>query len=665
MGFEIYRFSGGVFDYKEDASTKEAKALLGGKGAGLVVMAQAGMPVPPGFTIPTTACHEYMAFGSDQVARNAWMAKLTERVIENMEWLTEKFGYRPLVSVRSGAPISMPGMMDTILNVGLTVENSFAWEERIGKRATADSMRRLVQMLGATGYGVPMGVFDFKMAKAKKELNKASDTDLNDAELLGVVDAYLKAFHENKGFPFPDKDWKEQLRVAIKAVFESWNSERATEYRKLNKIDDSMGTAVNVQAMVFGNMGDDSGSGVLFTRNPSTGERAIMAEYLKNAQGEDVVAGIRTPEKLELTGKANGDGHSPAWQCNLAYVCEQLETMYRDMVDVEFTVQKGELYLLQSRTGKRSARAAFKIAVDLVAEGVIQRTEALKRLTKEQFKVVRRPMIDPSFKVKPHLTGIPACPGIVAGRPVFSSNDAVAAKDDVILVTHETSPNDIAGMAKSVGILTQTGGATSHAAVVARAMDRACVVGCTDMKLTEDGFEAKLVTIDGSTGNVWFDVKVPTIDASDDPAVRQVVEWCYELTGACENVPVDIGVARPHRVVAAEWWGSEKVLKAVLSGIAALPIKSHIVLDLTPPKELQHPDDLMVLGICGQDEADLGFDAVLSEQLSQFSNKLGGLRLIGDMDDVAAAEALGFQVISASAAPEALPADYVALSVLG
>jgi len=658
MGFEIYRFSGGVFDYKHDAATKEAKALLGGKGAGLVVMAQAGMPVPAGFTIPTTACQEYMAFGVDEVARNAWMAKLMEQVFDHMTWLELKFGYRPLVSVRSGAPISMPGMMDTILNVGLTKENYSAWEDKLSLRAAADCERRLVQMLGSTGYGVPMQVFDFQLAKVKKEAGKTSDTELSAVQMSKAAMNMRAAFEQNQGKPFPFDDWKEQLRVAIKAVFESWNSERAIEYRKINKIDDSMGTAVNVQAMVFGNMGDTSGSGVLFTRNPSTGEAKIMAEYLANAQGEDVVAGIRTPEKLELHQDYYG------WQGQLAKLCETLETMYKDMVDVEFTVQKGELFVLQSRSGKRSARAAFQIAVDLVAEGVIKWTEALKRLSKEQFKVVRRPMIDPKFKVKPHMTGLPACPGVVAGRPVFSSEDAVAAKDDVILVTHETSPNDIAGMAKAIGILTQTGGATSHAAVVARAMDRACVVGCTELKLTEDGFAAKKVTIDGSTGSVWFDVDVPVIDASDDASVRQVIDWCYELTGACENVPVDIGTARPHRIVAAEWWGSWQVLQAVLTGLALLPIRSHITLDLTPPKALQHPDDATLLGMFGDAEADAGFDDLISVKLADFGSKLGGLKLLGEIDDPAAAEALGYEVVTAASAPAALPADYVTLKVL-
>jgi pyruvate,orthophosphate dikinase len=673
---EIYRFSAEVCDYKDDASTK---TLLGGKGAGLVVMAQAGMPVPPGFTIPTTVCKAYMALSPD--LRETMLDGLMNNVLHYMSWLESKFGYRPLVSVRSGAPISMPGMMDTILNVGLCNDNFKEWRERIGSRATFDCDRRLTQMLGHTGYGVPMEVFDFQLAKVKKQLGAKSDTDLDTMGLSHVILAFRQAFEKSVGHKFPFDDWQMQLRVAIKAVFDSWNSERAIEYRKINKISNDMGTAVTVQAMVFGNMGEDSGTGVLFSREPSTGEKYMMGEFLVNAQGEDVVAGIRTPmsiERMNHSLAAPEIPHQDMWAGifhQLLHVCDKLETVYKDMVDVEFTVQKGELFILQSRSGKRSARAAFRIAAEMVAEGVIPRTQAMTRLSREQYKVVCRPMIDPAFKIEANLTGLPACPGVVTGRPVFCSADAVAATDPVILVTHETSPNDIAGMAKAVGILTQTGGATSHAAVVARAMDKACVVGATSLNLETlkasmnpgsvvSGKFAK-VTIDGATGRVWFNVDVPVIDASADASVRQVIDWCYELTGACENVPVDIGTVRPHRIVAAEWWGSPQVLNAVLTGLAALPIRSHIVLDLTPPRAHAHADDSTLLGAFGDTTLDQGFDDAVVAHLAKFASKLGGLKLIGEIDDVASAEGLGFTVLSKSAAPEALPADYVALSVLG
>ena len=382
---------------------------------------------------------------------------------------------------------------------------------------------------------------------------------------------------------FP-QDREEQLRAAMKAVFDSWMNERAIEYRKLNKIDEKMGTAVNVQAMVFGNMGDDSGTGVLFTRDPSTGAKKVMGEFLQNAQGEDVVAGIRTPENLDKMPHL--DGVWPEVHGLLMVLSHTLEQHYRDMVDIEFTVQKGVLYVLQSRSGKRAAQAAFKIAVDQVAEKLIDKKTAIGRLSVDQFKIVRRPSIDPSFKVKPDLTGLPACPGVVSGKPVFSSADAVNCNEPCILVTHETTPDDIAGMAKATGILTQTGGATSHAAVVARAMDKTCITGATALDMAEMK-KVKKVTIDGSTGNVWLDKEVPVIDGSDSAEIGTVMGWCMDVLGTSEVAPVDIGMDRPHRVMAAYWWGNEDVLGAVLDGIAELPSRQHVTLDLRGPDGLR------------------------------------------------------------------------------
>ncbi len=445
MAVEIFRFSGEQCDWTE-TDQKKSKNVLGGKGAALVLMAQAGMPVPPGFTIPTTVCNELTKIAAaDKDGAAGYLDALMEHVEQQMKWLEEQFGYMPLVSVRSGAPVSMPGMMDTILNVGLTSSNFAEWAKRLGMRAAVDSQRRLIQMLGATAYGVPSEVFEFQLAKMKKKAGVEADTDLDAGQLQVVVADYLAAFAANKGFEFPIDDPDAQLRAAIKAVFESWMNERAIEYRKMNKIDEAMGTAVNVQAMVFGNMGDDSGTGVLFTRNPSTGSNEIMGEFLQNAQGEDVVAGIRTPRPLEEMDKIDAMWGGIATQ--IQHLCIELETMYCDMVDVEFTVQQGKLFILQSRAGKRSARAAFKIATDLVSEKMITKEVALSRLTREQFKVVRRPSIDPSFKKAPDLVGLPACPGVVSGKPVFSSEDAVNCKEPCILITHETTPDDIKGMA--------------------------------------------------------------------------------------------------------------------------------------------------------------------------------------------------------------------------
>ena len=404
-----------------------------------------------------------------------------------------------------------------------------------------------------------------------------------------------------------------------------------------------------------------------------------MAEYLSNAQGEDVVAGIRTPQKLSdvppMQKLADGTVIVNNWLGELAAICDKLEVAYKDMVDLEFTVQKGELFILQSRTGKRSARAAFKIAVDMVGEGVIDRKTALARLTSAQFKAVRRPMIDPTFKEKPHFTGLPACPGVAVGRPVFSAKEAVAATDPVILVTHETNPDDIAGMAKAVGILTQTGGATSHAAVVARAMDKPCVVGCTDLVIDNGllgGFKSggvvktnADVTIDGATGNVWVGVDVPVIDASDDPAVKRVTNWCFEALNAADSVPVGGGMLRHQCVRAAYWWGNEVVLDAVLADLADLPSREHVMLDLTPPYLLTPPIDAELDACFGQ-APQVGFVAFAVAELLARQETLKGLHvepLALGQSQVKKLSDAGFKMVWSSG-QKAMPADYAVFTAL-
>jgi pyruvate,orthophosphate dikinase len=625
----IYKFSADHCDWSSDQ--KNAKTMLGGKGAALMMMAKDGLPVPPGFTITTDVCKEIAQFNTDMVAKNAYLAKLLPEVIQHMDWLEGQFGFRPLVSVRSGAPVSMPGMMDTILNVGLTTGNIDSWCDRLGVRAAYDSMRRLIQMLGYTAYGVPHEVFEFQLAAVKKAHGVDKDTDLDSDALVALCGRYEKAFKENKGFEFPIDDAEEQLRAAVKAVFDSWMNPRAIEYRKLNNISGDMGTAVNVQTMVFGNMGEDSGSGVLFTRDPSTGHPGVMGEYLPNAQGEDVVAGIRTPFDLH---KFNDCG----WYAQLMGVCEKLEESYRDMVDVEFTVMQGKLFVLQSRTGKRSARAAFRIAADLHKDGVIEHEEVFKRLTVEQFKTVRRPTIDPKFKTAPSYVGLPACPGVVTGKPVFSSEDAVDCVEPCILVTHETNPNDIAGMAKAVGILTQTGGATSHAAVVARAMDKACVVGCTELDMAALK-KAKKVTIDGATGKAWVDTDVPVIDSSDAEEVGYVCRLALAHLEVGEATPVDLEEDRQQVIFAAHWWGSEEALDAVLAGIEEANDKSFITLDVTMPNQFAQESDMILANCFGEVEDGLPF---LNAVVSAATNK-------------------GFAVKSGA---KAYPADYAAFKVL-
>lgn len=386
--------------------------------------------------------------------------------------------------------------------------------------------------------------------------------------------------------------------------------------------------------MVFGNMGDDSGSGVAFTRNPSTGEKGMFGEFLANAQGEDVVAGIRTP--VDVASMFNAADPWNDVHYDLEKACQRLEQMYGDMVDLEFTVQNGELFILQSRTGKRSAAAAFKIAVDLVEEGVIDRDTAISRITPAQYKLVRRPIIDPKFKGEPVATGIPGCPGVVTGRPVYSSQAAVDAKDKVILVTHETNPDDIAGMNAAVGILTAMGGATSHAAVVARAMDKPCVVGCTKLTVNSNSCEIAgvavtsnaLMTIDGATGRVWVGVEVPLIDNSQDPAVQQVLEWCQERAGTVEPSASDDGSDAQQRIVAAMWWGDAEVAEAVLKALTELPASAriNIVLDVTPPAAFA-PSDVDLMN-CFGNGSDLGFPK-LDWLLMQYGLKLGGVTLVG------------------------------------
>jgi pyruvate,orthophosphate dikinase len=489
-----------------------------------------------------------------------------------------------------------------------------------------------------------------------KVLDKAVlDTDLTVGALKAVSFLMTQKFQAATQKEFPNT-LGAQLAAAILAVFDSWESPRAIEYRKLNSIPDDMGTAVTIQAMVFGNMGKSSGTGVLFTRNPSTGEPGMFGEFLENAQGEDVVAGIRTPHPVEgMIGKwnYNTNGLDFTWpdvHAQLLALCSKLETIYNDMVDIEFTVQQGKLYILQSRSGKRSARAAFRIAVDKVGAGEWTRLDAFKKLSSEQFKTLRRPQIDPDYKVKPDFTGIPGCPGVVTAQPVFSSADAVAAKFDCILVTHETSPNDIAGMAKAKGILTAMGGATSHAAVVARAMDKTCVVGVGPHMLDNAG-KWKTVTIDGSTGRVWINQEVPVIDASDDKAVQNVIDWSFEMLGTCPPVPCDMGAAKPHRIMASQWWGSEEVMTAVLDGLAALPMRMHVTLDVRPPKAfLNEADDTLRETFGNLTVKTDPFVKVLQNAIKIRGKALAGLIIDHD---------------GHTAAPKAMPAEYAVFSVLG
>lgn len=513
----VYTFGEGGAE--GDASQKE---LLGGKGANLAEMSNLGLPIPAGFTIPTSVCVDYLAGGpSIKQSITANVMKAADSALDDMY---KKEGNLFLVSVRSGARVSMPGMMDTILNIGITSDLLPKFMEQLGPVTALDCYRRLIQMYGNVVKGIPSELFEHHLTEVKTSkygMKKAPvlDSDLSVKHLQILIEKYLEVYSTCTGESFPDKV-SDQLLGAITAVFNSWNGERAKQYRKVNNIPEDWGTAVNVQMMVYGNKNDQSATGVLFSRCPKTGFAKLMGEYLVNAQGEDVVAGIRTPVPLNELEGWNSDLYH-----QLSSYSSQLEAHYKDMQDMEFTIQDGKLWMLQTRNGKRSAEAAFKIAYDMVEEGLISKEEALSRVNSKQYAVLLRPQIDPSFSVSPSFTGIPASTGIVSGKAVFSNEAAKASSTPCILVRKETTPEDFSGMVASVGILTVTGGATSHAAVVARGMDKACVVGASSLVLGDDIKEGDTVSIDGATGNVWVGVEVPVIPSKVGDHVREMLKW--------------------------------------------------------------------------------------------------------------------------------------------
>ncbi len=514
MKYNIYFFGNGYTD-----APKIDKMIQGGKGANLLKMTQLGIPVPPGINIPTEYCFEYLKLGK---LPDDFMESVYEKLKLVEQATGRKFGdkNRPLlVSVRSGAPVSMPGMMDTILNLGLNEETAIGLiRETQDERFVYDSYRRLIQMFGDVVMEVKHEKFEKTIEYYKKISNAASDTDLKPQTLREIITSYKKIIKDETGKDFPE-DPHIQLKMAIESVFRSWNNERAIIYRKIHNIPEHYGTAVNIQSMVFGNMGNDSGTGVCFTRNPSTGEKRFYGEFLLNAQGEDVVAGIRTPEDIYNLRQI-----MPEVFEELVKITEKLEQHFQDMQDIEFTIERKKLYLLQTRSGKRTIRAALKIACDMVDEGLITPDIAITRVDPESLPFVMAPVFDPDdlLKAKENgnfLTkGLNAGPGAASGKIVLTSEKAVelAKKgEDVLLVRLETSPDDIKGMQFSKGILTARGGMTSHAAVVARAMNKPCVVGCHNMNvyenhieiLTNDGRrlcikEGMELSIDGTTGEV-------------------------------------------------------------------------------------------------------------------------------------------------------------------
>lgn len=524
VGKLVYFFGAGTSD--GDASLRN---LLGGKGANLAEMAGIGLPVPPGFTITTEVCRAYYAAG--EVFPDGLHGDALEALGRIGEAVGAKFGDAEnplLVSVRSGARASMPGMMDTILNLGLNDVTVEGLAKRAGdKRFAYDSYRRFIQMYGDVVLGVDHGLFEDILDTLKNDKGVMLDTDLDADDWQEIVAAYKDVVEQELGQPFP-QDTAEQLWGAIKAVFSSWQNARAKTYRRLHDIPDSWMTAVNVQAMVFGNLGDTSATGVAFTRNPSTGTNEIYGEFLVNAQGEDVVAGIRTPQPLTEAARVEAGEKMPSLETlmpetygQLAGVFDTLEKHYRDMQDIEFTIQDGKLWMLQTRAGKRTTKAALKIAVDLAQEGLISENEAVMRIEPMSLDQLLHPMIDPDAEKDVIAMGLPASPGAAVGAIVFDSDEAEQMKaqgQNVILVRIETSPEDIHGMHAATGILTTRGGMTSHAAVVARGMGRPCVSGAGSLRID---YKAKAMTI---KGEVFRKGDIITVDGTTGEVLRGAIK---------------------------------------------------------------------------------------------------------------------------------------------
>jgi len=561
-----YIFAWGAGTAEGDSTMRD---LLGGKGAGLAEMTSAGLPVPPGFTITTEACNDYFANG-EQLPAGLWDDVLA--AVREVEARTGKgfgdAGNPLLVSVRSGAKFSMPGMMDTVLNLGLSEATlhgliALTGNERFGW----DAYRRFIQMFGRIVLDVPGERFDHALDAKKRERGVSQDTDLTAADLRDVATEYKSIVRDVTGRDFPE-DANEQLDLSIKAVFASWFGKRARDYREYNKIAHDLGTAVNVVTMVFGNMGDDSGTGVAFTRDPNTGAKALYGEYLTNAQGEDVVAGIRTPQPI-----AQMRDVMPAVYDEFQQIADRLERHYRDVQDLEFTIERGHLYMLQTRSAKRTAAAAVQIAVDMVAEGIISEEEAIGRIEPTMVDQLLRDQFDPKARTGATriVKGLNASPGAAVGRAVFDADVAVEwanRGEKVILVRIETSPDDFHGMAVAEGIITARGGATSHAAVVARQIGKPCVAGSADLVIDYsskaahcgitgiDFKEGDWVSLDGTTGDLFLGA-LPTISArfEDQPELQAILGWADKL----RRMEVWTNADKPEEAAQARRYGAQGI----------------------------------------------------------------------------------------------------------
>ena len=551
--------------YSFNEGSKEMKSLLGGKGANLAEMTKIGLPVPPGFTITTQVCNDY--YENNKTIKQEIIDQIEEKLSSLEKDLNKQLGSEEnplLVSVRSGAVISMPGMMDTILNLGLNDKTVIALAKATNnERFAYDSYRRFIQMFSDVAMEVPKYKFENVLDNYKEENNFKFDTDLTCEHLKSIVEEYKAIYKKEVGEDFP-QDPKKQLMLAVEAVFKSWNNPRAIVYRRLNDIDNNLGTAVNIQSMVFGNMGDTSGTGVAFTRDPGTGENKLLGEYLINAQGEDVVAGIRTPQPIDTLKEV-----MPEIYKQFIDTVKTLEHHYKDMQDVEFTIENGRLFFLQTRNGKRTAASAINVAVDLVEEGLITKEEAIMRIEPKQLDQLLHPKFeDKALKEATVLTkGLPASPGAGSGKIYFSAEDALEASktgEKVILVRQETSPEDIEGMVCSEGILTARGGMTSHAAVVARGMGKCCVAGCGEIKVDEAAKEVRkddlvlkegdFISLDGSTGIVYLG-DVAKSKAAMTGNFEKLMNWVDET----RNMKVRTNADNPRDAKAAVDFGAEGI----------------------------------------------------------------------------------------------------------
>ena len=569
-----------VYNFKD--GNKEMKSLLGGKGANLAEMINIGLNVPPGFTVTTEACIEYYDRNKE-----IWQELIEEieeklKVLENESGKTFGDGENPLlVSVRSGSVFSMPGMMDTILNLGLNDVTVEKISENTGnERFAYDSYRRFIQMFSDVAMGIPKSRFEWVLENMKKEKGIENDVDLNAEDLKNIVLKYKEIYIDDQGKEFP-QDPKEQLISAVKAVFDSWENPRAKIYRDLNGISHKLGTAVNIQSMVFGNTGDKSGTGVAFTRNPSTGENRVFGEFLMNAQGEDVVAGIRTPQSIDELNRI-----MPSIYNQFMETTQILENHYKDMQDIEFTIENERLFILQTRNGKRTAKAAVNIAVDMVNEGKITKEECIARIEPRTLEQLLHPTFDEKEVKKFNIIskGLPASPGAASGKIYFKAEDVVRAKEKgekAILVRQETSPEDIEGMVSAEGILTACGGMTSHAAVVARGMGKCCVAGATGIRVSEEEkimksgdriyTEGETISLDGSTGTVYegeipksglnrienFDILMKYVDEIRTTGVRANADNPRDAKKALEFGAEGIGLCRTEHMFFEE----DRILK--------------------------------------------------------------------------------------------------------